>query len=80
MVEAPRLRLKRCRSEMSHMDQPESVFHVHAALRKSKGVWAENEILFLGQLTVGSLSIGDTIRLPLIGGGYVNAKVASEGE
>ena len=58
------------------MDQPVAVFHVESVLRKSTGVWAENEVRFFGRLCVGSLSIGDTIRVPVVGGGFVETKVA----
>lgn len=58
------------------MNQPEAVFHVDSVLRKSKSVWAENELRFFGRLCVGSLSIGDTIRVPIFGGGFVETTVA----
>ena len=57
------------------MDQPTAVFHVDSALRKSNSVWADNEIRFYGRLCIGELSIGDTIRLPLVGGGFVETTV-----
>ena len=57
------------------MDQPDAVFHVDTALRKSTCYWADNEIRFFGRLCVGELSIGDTIRIPLVGGGFVEAIV-----
>lgn len=58
------------------MDQPEAVFNVDSVLRKSTDVWAENEVRLFGRLCFGSLSIGDTIRVPLVGGGFVETKVA----
>ena len=58
------------------MDQPDAVFNVDAALRKSTSSWADNEIRFFGRLCVGELSIGDTIRIPLVGGGFIEATVA----
>ena len=60
---------------MNFMYQPEAVFKVDSVLRKSSGVWTENEIRFFGRLCAGSLSLGDIIRVPLVGGGYVTTRI-----
>ena len=54
---------------MNTANQLEAVFLVDSALRKSNGVWTDNEVRFFGRLTVGSLSLGDTIHVSVIEGG-----------
>ena len=58
------------------MSHPEAVFRVESVLRKADGFWTENEIRFFGRLSVGSLSIGDTVRVPVLGKGFVEVTIA----
>lgn len=61
---------------MNATNQATAVFEVESVLRKSSGVWVANEIRLFGRLTAGSLSLGDTIRIPVVGGGYIETTVA----
>ncbi len=53
-----------------------AVFHADGVVRKAAGVWIDNEVRFFGRLNVGSLSIGDTVRVEIVGGGFVETTVA----
>lgn len=58
------------------MSACDAVFRVESVLRKPHGMFADKEIRFFGRLVDGSLSIGDTVRVPILGGGFVEVTIA----
>jgi len=58
------------------MNRTDAVFNAESALRKHAGVWAKSEIRLFGRLSTGSLAIGDTVSIPIIGGGRVESTIA----
>lgn len=51
-------------------------FEVRSVLRKAKGIWVANELRLFGYLAFGSLSLGETVRIPIRGGNYIETMTA----